>query len=175
MGGRPAFDDDIVGWTGTFSPGHSTLVVTVYQFDGSTSTVLDQKSASVTLAAGPTVPYITGIKLNFTSLVIDGAPGAYTVSIWNPGATESIDAIRGDIFQGTTSQGAGGGDVLCDNNPSGVLPHGVCTLHQTASASNSGGGTGALVPGTATLQVGLVRNTTTVLDKKQVGITLTNQ
>jgi hypothetical protein len=174
---RPAFADDFAGGTGTFVPGPATLVVTLNQFDANTNTTtaLDSWSLPVTLVAGPTTAYISSLSLAFSSLVIDGAPGNYTVGIWNPGPTESLDVIQAYVNQGATSRGAGGTNVACANHPSGELPHGFCGFEWTTFAQNTAGGTGTLIPGAATFRLELINfvdPTTTLRDFREVGIML---
>jgi len=177
MDNRPAFADEFAGGSGTFVPGPATLTVTVKLFDGTTTTDLDSESLPVTLVAGPTTPYITNLSLASTTLVIDGPSVNYTVSIWNPGATESLDVVQGLMNQGTTSRGANGRNVGCGANPSGTLPHGSCTFSFNTVAQNTGGGTGTLVPGPATFRLELLNfdgTNTTLRDFREVAVTLTS-
>jgi len=174
---RPAFADEFVGGTGTFAPGPATLIITLNQFDGTTTTELDSRSIPVTLVAGPTTPYISNLSLATTTLVINGPSVNYTVSVWNPGASESLDVVQGLMNQGTTSRGANGRNVGCGANPSGTLPHGNCTFSFNTVAQNTGGGSGTLVPGPATFRLELLNfdGTNTMLrDFREVAVTLTS-
>jgi hypothetical protein len=177
MDNRTAFADEFAGGTGTFAPGPATLIVTLNQFDGTTTTVLDSQSIPVTLVAGPTTPYITNLTLASTTFVIGGPSVGYTISIWNPGASESLDVVQALMIQGSAFRGAGGRNVACGTNPSGTLPHGNCSFNWTASVSNSTPGPGTLVPGAATFRLELsnfVDPVTTLRDFREIPVTLKN-
>ena len=166
---------------GTLTPGNAKLVIQLYQSDG-TTTLLDTKTLKIVLVASAhTAPYFTDVSPSFTSLQIDGPSADYSVTINNPtGADQSEIFIQAEIVQGQTLKGAGGTDVLCFPNGAspGLLPAGNCTFTSSTLASNSAGGNGTLVAGSAVWRLTLYKydsstNTTTTLDVREISITLT--
>jgi alpha-tubulin suppressor-like RCC1 family protein len=115
-------------------------------------------------------PRITGLSLGSSTIAIESGT-TYDVTLFNPGNTRSIVVLQGYVLQGATNRAAGGVNVNCSGTVDGILPPGSCTSSWTFTASNSGGGSGTLVPGPATFQLDLVEGTT-ILDSKTMSITL---
>lgn len=135
---------------GMLTAGGATLQVTLLQ---SPKKVLATASVVVTLvASGAGVPTITGIDLASTQFELNGAPVTYTVTMENPGPPLTGVVVQGEIHQAPTFSGAGGSQVMCENEPAGVLPTGTCSFPMLAAASNIHDG-GSLNGGLATLYV----------------------
>jgi hypothetical protein len=162
--------------SGTLTPGTAKLVISLNQTAGTTTTLLDSRTLRVNLTAVPTTPYISNLVLSFTSLVINGTSGDYTVTLQNPTTgDQSLLLVQGYVTQGTAYRGAGGTNVLC-GSASGTLPPGTCSFSFTAGVNNSLPGNGALVAGPAVFRLELLKSdgvTTTVLDSREVAIMLT--
>jgi hypothetical protein len=128
---------------------------------------LNQSTPTLVSFGGPS---ITGLSLGSSTIAIESGT-TYDVTLFNPGDTRSVVVLQGYVLQGATNRGAGGVNVNCSGTFDGILPPGSCTSSWTFSASNSGGGSGTLVPGPATFQLDLVEGTT-ILDSETVAITL---
>ena len=100
----------------------------------------------VTFTLGPLI--IDGA----VALVIDGPAVPFSARFTNTtSSTLSGVTLQASIDQGTTTRAAGGRLVSCDGNAlSGNMPPGPCTQLGILGASNSGAGTGTLIPGLAT-------------------------
>ena len=168
------------GGSGTLVPGPATFELNLIQNTG-TEVLFDTKTVAVTLVSS--TPSITSISLLSPSFRIDGPSVGYTVQIQNPGfPLTGVVFLQGEIVQttgaGTAVRGAGGFSVTCGADV-GVLPttgQGVCTMQLTATASNSAGGTGTLVPGLAHFKLTLSRfagGVTTQFDVESVEVSLT--
>jgi hypothetical protein len=127
---------------------------------------LTQASAGTVSFAGPfaatfftvvpeVVPTITNVDYPNPTLVIEGAPATYTVTVNNPGSTVAVAAVQAWLRQGTNYRAAAGRLVGCTGTP-GELPPGSCTFQGDLIARNSPAIGGAdLVPGPATFEVQL--------------------
>jgi hypothetical protein len=163
------------GGTGTLAPGPAVFELNLMQG----ATTYDRKTVAVTLVSS--VPRITSLLLSTTTLTIDGASADYTVEVQNPGFPKSNVILQGEIVEnttaGTVTRGAGGFSVDCGAGL-GVLPTtgtGTCTMHLTVTASNSTGGTGTLLPGTASFVLHLLGtgvNPPTEIDSRTVAVEL---
>lgn len=141
-------------------------------------------SLDVTTQANPNgprgrAPTISSLSFPTTTLAIGGVSVAYDVTVSNPGNTRTDVFLQGEIVQGTARRGAGGYSLTCPNVAVGVLPTGDCTMLQlSATASNANGGTGTLVPGSASFVLTLYQtvsaNNTKALDSRTVAVTLVN-
>jgi hypothetical protein len=164
--------------SGTLMPGNAKLVIMLNQSDGTTTTLLDSRALKVTLvAATPTTVFISALSLATNTFVIGGSAVDYTVTVTNPtGVTQSTVLVQATIKQGTNTAAAYGINVNCVPNSLGVLPPGDCTFtwHTAADPTTSGGNT--LVAGPAVWRLELLYyngTTTTVLDFREINITLT--
>ena len=164
--------------SGTLMPGNAKLVIMLNQSDGTTTTLLDSRALKVTLvAATPTTVFISALSLAANTFVIGGSAVDYTVTVTNPtGVTQSTVLVQATIKQGTNTAAAYGINVNCVPNSLGVLPPGDCTFtwHTAADPTTSGGNT--LVAGPAVWRLELLYyngTTTTVLDFREINITLT--
>ncbi|GMR13722.1 MAG: hypothetical protein BMS9Abin29_1937 [Gemmatimonadota bacterium] len=123
---------------------------------------------SVVLGLGAT---IDAVALSSTTLAIGGSAVSYTATMTNNTAsTLATVVLQGWMDQGSASRAAGGVQVLCGSG-AGNLPPGTCTFSWTAGASNSGGGSGTLVPGPATARFEL-KDDGTVVSTFTVPVTL---
>jgi len=157
--------------SGTLVPGAAVFVLDVVQDVGGTPTVLATKSLNVNLAGAVAISSLT---LESLTLTIGGPSVGWTAIVTNPEGTRQNVVLQGELFQGSTEKGAGGLSVTC-GSAIGVLPPGDCTISFAATASNSAGGPGTLVPGDATFRLQLIETsggTSTVLDTKTIAVTL---
>lgn len=101
------------------------------------------------------VPTITGVDYPNPTLVIDGSPTTYMVTVNNPGSTIGVAAVQAWLRQGTNYRAAAGRLVGCTATD-GELPPGDCTFQGDLIARNgSAVGEGDLVPGPATFELQL--------------------
>jgi hypothetical protein len=152
--------------------GTGTLVAGPAQFEtrmvsGRKQTLVDSRSDGITLIDA--TPYIASLQTTSPNFILEN-PGEYTVSIENPGTVRANVQVQALIVQGTSERAAGSTVVICPD-PTGVLPSGNCTFAYSALASNANGGSGDLVPGSASLVVQLWHGTT-MLDSGSVPITI---
>lgn len=110
---------------------------------------------------------IIGLTLSSTTVVLESTdPGAYQATLQNTGADVTNAGLQGYIRQGTALYAAGGVAI-------GTLANGTRVVDWFVVASNTGAGSGGpLVPGAATFVLQLFQGTT-VLDSREVAITLT--
>jgi hypothetical protein len=161
-----ASNGDLTG-AGTLVPGTATFLL---QLKDSAGNIVDTRTKTITLA--PPTPRITALTLSSTSATIDGPTVPFTTTLDNPGLTShSGVSIQGFVRQGTTLRAANGTLVNCGSG-AGVLPVNSCTVSFELSASNSGGGSGTLVPGGATFELDLRDSTGAVWNARTVAITL---
>jgi len=118
----------------------------------------------VTLTTSPLA--LTGLTLSSTTVVLESTTG-YQATVQNNTGSDVLDAsLDGYIRQGTALYAAGG-------TTAGILASGANTINWVISASNSSAGSGGpLVPGPATFVLNLRTGATTVVDTKEVAITL---
>jgi hypothetical protein len=110
-----------------------------------TKTVLDSRSASVTLVAGP--PIIYSLSLSNTTLEIGGKTETFTAGLRNQGAPRSGIWLKAEVIQGTNSGIVGGRYILCPGETTiGLLPTGDCTFSSSVAVPASA----PFVPGAAT-------------------------
>ena len=160
--------NDPADGTGTLVPGPATFELELKQFNGTSETILDTRTIPITLVAA--TPSIVSVVLNSTSVPIGGST-PYTATLYNPtGATLSVVLIQGELSQGATLRAAGGTILTCVT--SGELPPGSCVVSFVVVASNTGDGSGTLVPGSATFVLKLIHEGT-LLDTKTMPVTLT--
>jgi hypothetical protein len=154
------------GGTGTLASGSATLEVDLVDPSG---VVISLVTLPITLVGG--TPSLAGIELSGSSAVIEGAFVPYTATIANPGGGLTGVSLQGFLHQGTTLRAASGSLVNCGNG-GGILPTGTCAFTFGYSATNTAGGSGTLVPGSATLEVQLRGANGTVLDTRNLTVTL---
>jgi hypothetical protein len=156
---------------GTLTLGPARIVYDLYKLVAGSPVVYGTQSVNVTLV--PAAPHIESITLPSTDVPLGGGILG-SATIYNPGGALTLVLVQGYIRQGTADRAAGGRNVSCDPT-SGTLPVGECVQPITVVASNSNGGTGTLVPGSATYVMELLHFngvTTTVLDTKSIPINL---
>lgn len=160
--------------SGTLVPGAGVLVMRLLQTVDGVQTELSVRSVDVNLVATPTV---ASLALSSTTLAIDGPSISWTATLQNPTKSLQGVALQGTIvqtLQGTTRRASGGTLVGC-GSAFGVLPVGACTVTFSAMASNTGSGSGTLVPGAAVFELQMIQTdngVTTVLDTRTVAVTL---
>jgi len=160
--------------SGTLVSGAATFQLQLLE-SATTTTVLDTKTVSVTLA----VPHVTvtSVAANPQNFAIDGPSTTVTVVLNNAtGASVSGLRLSELITQslGPASRAAGGASLSCGAGD-GVMPTGDCTMTLSASASNSAAGTGTLIAQLASLEVDLVQATANgdvTVDSKSVSVGL---
>ena len=119
--------------------------------------VVSTADVRVTLVARQTISALT---LSSTTLVLGGPDTSFGATLQNSGPSVAGAAIQGWIVQSGANnarRAAGGSAVQCGSG-SGVLPSGTCTMAGAIAASNSGAGTGTLIPGAATFELDLTVN-----------------
>jgi hypothetical protein len=99
-------------------------------------------------------PVINPPTLSPTTLVIDGPSVTHTTQIVNSSTGLLNVVLQGWINQGTVRRAATDGFIDCGSGV-GVVPSGTSTVSGSIVASNTGNGTGTLVPGAATLELQL--------------------
>jgi hypothetical protein len=118
---------------------------------------------------------IKTLQLSSNTLSIEGPAVSGNVDIGNSGTPIDSVSIRGLIVQGSASREASAKtNVNCAGTPA-TLPNGTCPMTFSASASNSGNGTGTLVPGAAVFELDVIQTvagTETVLASKTLSVTL---
>ena len=153
---------------GSLVPGAATFELDLRD---STGAVWNARSVAVTLVTAPIS--ITALSLASDTAVIGGSAVRYSVTINNPGATRQFVEVVSNIIQGTAVRRANAAFVNCGGL--GTLPTGTCVYTANFVASNTGSGSGTLVPGAATLEADVVdASTGKVLAKKTVSVVLTN-
>jgi len=154
--------------------GAATIEVDLLQSTGFSVSPYDSKFIPVTVIANTLG--IVSLQLQSTTITI-GSSTPYFATVYNPGTTSlSIVQVQGEMLQGATDNPAGGTQVSCGSEATGVLPPGFCTFQFVAVAEN-GSGNGTLVAGPATFQLTLqlVNGTTTTnLAVTSVPVTLAN-
>ena len=166
---------------GALVPGPAKFVLTMSLETGSASTVIDEKSVPVTLAA--LTQTITSLSLSRTTLAIADATtlqpdiANITAGLENTGSALSNVRLRADFVQGSVVHNSGFLWLPCtDPQGSGILPNGTCTINWLAVATNvAAAGPGTLVPGAATFVLTLIQDvdgTTIELDSESVAVTL---
>lgn len=115
------------------------------------------------------------LQLSSNTLSIEGPSVSGNVDIGNSGTPIDTVSIRGLIVQGSASREASPkAGVNCGGFPA-TLPNGTCSLTFGAAATNSGNGTGTLVPGAAVFELDVIQTVggvETVLASKTLSITL---
>ncbi|MEO6527562.1 MAG: hypothetical protein ABIP93_13110 [Gemmatimonadaceae bacterium] len=157
--------------SGTLAPGAAVLVLHLLQTVNGVETELNLRSVDVNLVG---TPVISALTLTSTTLAIDGPSVGWTATLQNPAKSLQDVALQGTIVQGTTRRAAGGLLVTC-GSAFGLLPPGTCTITFSASASSTGSGNGALVPGAAVFELKMtqtVNGVATTLDTRTVAVTL---
>jgi hypothetical protein len=143
--------------TGTLVPGPAVARFVLQSGDG--TIVYDEFTTPVTLVDAIT---IDAVSLSSTTVSIGGEV-TYTATVTNhTSSTLSATILQGWIYQGSTIRAAGGLSVDCGAGV-GELPPGSCEVSFTLGASNSGSGTGTLVPGAATARWELKHGLTNAL------------
>jgi hypothetical protein len=98
---------------------------------------------------------MTNVDYPNPTLVIEGPPTTYMVTLNNPGSTVGVAAVQAWLRQGTNYRAAAGRLVGCTATP-GELPPGDCAFQGDLIARNSPAvGGGDLVPGPATFELQL--------------------
>jgi hypothetical protein len=150
---------------GTLVPGTATLEIQLKQIDGTTETVLDTKSISITLA--PLTPTIVGGTI--PGVVQIGVPGTMTIVIQNPTPTTYTNTTLAVNFlqSGVPAPSGTGGFISC--GALGQLPPGDCVVSVGFQVGSP------YTAGPAQLELRLYTNNgATLLDVKQYNITLVN-
>lgn len=122
--------------------------------------VAGAKSVTVSLVPRPA---FDGSNLSSLHILLDGPAIPYTATIHNGGPPLSGVSLESWLIQdgvATRSTGrrrAGVGPIQCGSG-SGILPTGTCTIPATLVASNSGVGTGLLIPGLTQVEMDLTQS-----------------
>jgi hypothetical protein len=139
--------------------------------------VVSTRAVGVSLAAGQS---ISALHLASTDLVLEGPNTSYSATLQNSGPALSGAAVQGWLIQSgaNNARRAAGESVVQCGSGSGVLPNGACALSSSIVASNTGAGTGTLVPGPAVFELdltvnGIVRAETTMVISIRGGATIT--
>lgn len=147
---------------GTIVPGSADVIWQLMQ--GST-VIHTRRWTTVVLAS-----FITTPPTFAAPLVIDGPGQTYSATLTNNGTSISFATLSGYLLQGTTKRSLSQNSIVCGG--SRILPTGTCTISGVATASNTGNGTGTLVPGSATAVFVLADALSDVADSVLVPVTL---
>jgi hypothetical protein len=157
---------------GVLQLGPARVVFDLYTVVAGQTIVLSQQTVNVTLI--PPGIRIESMTFASTDVPLEGGVQG-SATIYHPGSGNlTLVIVQGHIRQGSADKGASGREVTC-GPASGSLPAGECVQPIDIVASNSSGGTGTLVPGSATYVLELLHFngvTTTVLDTKSVPINI---
>ena len=157
---------------GALQLGPARVVFDLYTQVAGQPFVYGQQTVNVTLI--PAGIRIESMTFASTDVPLEGGVLG-SATIYNPGAGNlTLVIVQGYIRQGSADKGASGREVTC-GPASGTLPEGECVQPIDMVASNSSGGTGTLLPGSATYVMELLHYdgvTTTVLDTKSIPINL---
>jgi hypothetical protein len=157
---------------GALQLGPARVEFDLYTVVAGQTVVLGQQTVNVTLI--PAGIRIESMTFASTDVPLEGGIQG-SATIYNPGSGNlTLVVVQGYIRQGSADKGAGGREVTC-GPASGSLPEGECVQPIFIVASNSSGGTGTLLPGSATYVMELLHfngTTTTVIDTKSIPINL---
>ena len=154
---------------GKLGAGAATLRLDMISVNGAKSSVVATKSVPVTLVH-PGVTIVTVIPVS-TSPHLNGPDVSYTATLSNTtGTTYTGTILQASVSQGGAHRSAGGSKVSC-GGPVGSFPLGLCIVSFSYAARNSNAGSGALVPGPATLHFELFASAG-MLDTRNVPITI---
>ncbi|HSR42707.1 MAG TPA: hypothetical protein VLL48_11055, partial [Longimicrobiales bacterium] len=140
--------------TGTLVPALATFELALVRQTGEGDVILETRATAVNIL--DPLPRITDVELVQPWIALAGPGTDYIVTIDNPGPGRSSIRIQGWLVQGAEEGSVGDRHVNCGAS-GGVLPTGTCVT--TGSFETvSGGGTGGMTQGPATLEVRLVES-----------------
>jgi hypothetical protein len=145
-----------ISGSGTFVPGPATFLLQL-KVNGA---VVYSTSTTVTLVS----PTLSAVTPSSTAVIVDASSVAYTATVTNPAGTIPAVTIQTLIHQGSTQRASPSVSL-------GNLANGATQISGKIVASNSGTGTGTLVPGAATVELQVTANAT-VLASTTFAVTL---